>query len=59
MSESALVWPGLPVAQWVETRDTLHLMTQVVGKVRLANTPLMSHRWNVVLYVSARGLTTV
>ena len=58
MSDSASVWPELPVAQWVDTRDTLHLMTQVVGKVRLANTPLMSHWWNVVLYVSARGLTT-
>ncbi|WNG93718.1 DUF5996 family protein [Mycobacterium sp. ITM-2016-00318] len=52
------VWPKLPVAEWIDTRDTLQLMTQVVGKVRLANTPLMSHWWNVVLYVSARGLTT-
>jgi Family of unknown function (DUF5996) len=43
VSDSASVWPELPVAQWVDTRDTLHLMTQVVGKVRLANTPLMSH----------------
>jgi Family of unknown function (DUF5996) len=52
------VWPKLPVAEWIDTRDTLQLMTQVVGKVRMANTPLMSHWWNVVLYVSARGLTT-
>jgi Family of unknown function (DUF5996) len=51
-------WPKLTVAEWIDTRDTLQLMTQVVGKVRLANTPLMSHWWNVVLYVSARGLTT-
>jgi Family of unknown function (DUF5996) len=51
-------WPKLPVAEWVDTRDTLQLMTQVVGKVRMVNTPLMSHWWNVVLYVSARGLTT-
>jgi hypothetical protein len=58
MSESTSAWPELPVAQWVDTRDTLQLMTQVVGKVRLANTPLMNHWWNVVLYVSARGLTT-
>ena len=42
MSESASAWPELPVAQWVDTRDTLQLMTQVVGKVRLANTPLMN-----------------
>ncbi len=58
MPDSASAWPELPVAQWADTRDTLQLMTQVVGKVRLANTPLMSHWWNVVLYVSARGLTT-
>jgi hypothetical protein len=58
MSDSASGWPEIPVAQWVDTRDTLQLMTQVVGKVRMENTPLMSHWWNVVLYVSARGLTT-
>ena len=58
MPNSASVWPKLPVAQCVDTRDTLQLMTQVVGKVRLANTPLMNHWWNVVLYVSPRGLTT-
>ena len=52
------VWPRLPVAEWIDTRDTLQLMTQVVGKVRMVNTPLMSHWWNVVLYVSARGLIT-
>jgi hypothetical protein len=52
------VWPRLPVAEWIGTRDTLQLMTQVVGKVRMVNTPLVSHWWNVVLYVSARGLIT-
>ncbi len=58
MSDSASGWPESPVAEWADTRDTLQLMTQVVGKVRMENTPLMSHWWNVVLYVSARGLTT-
>ena len=58
MSERIGVWPELAVSQWADTRDTLQLMTQVVGKVRMVNTPLMSHWWNVVLYVSARGLTT-
>lgn len=58
MSDPALAWPELPVAQWADTRDTLQLMTQVIGKVRLANAPLMNHWWNVVLYVSARGLST-
>jgi hypothetical protein len=52
------VWPPLPVAEWQDTRDTLQLWTQIVGKVRMASTPLMSHWWNVPLYVSARGLTT-
>ena len=53
-----LGWPALPVAEWETTRDTLHLWTQVVGKVRLARTPLVNHWWNVTLYVTARGLTT-
>jgi Family of unknown function (DUF5996) len=51
-------WPALPVAQWQPTRDTLHLWTQVVGKVRLAHAPLVNHWWNVPLYVTARGLST-
>jgi hypothetical protein len=51
-------WPALPYAAWKETRDTLHLWTQVVGKVRLALTPWLNHSWHVTLYVTARGLTT-
>lgn len=51
-------WPELPVAEWQETRDTLHLLTQIVGKVRLAHAPLVNHWWNTTLYVSANGLTT-
>jgi hypothetical protein len=51
-------WPSMPVADWQDTRDTLHLYTQVVGKVRLANEPLVNHWWNIPLYVTARGLTT-
>lgn len=51
-------WPAIPVAGWEDTRDTLQLYAQVVGKVRLANEPLINHWWNVPLYVSARGLTT-
>jgi hypothetical protein len=50
--------PALPLAEWQDTRDTLHLYTQVVGKVRLANEPLANHWWNVPLYLTARGLTT-
>lgn len=51
-------WPAVPVAEWAETRDTLHLWTQVVGKVRMVNEPLLNHWWNVPLYLSSRGLTT-
>jgi Family of unknown function (DUF5996) len=51
-------WPSIPVAGWQETRDTLLLYTQVVGKIRLANEPLVNHWWNSTLYVTARGLTT-
>lgn len=51
-------WPTLVVADWQDTRDTVHLWTQIVGKVKLAATPRVNHWWNVPLYVDARGLTT-
>ncbi|HZB40894.1 MAG TPA: DUF5996 family protein [Ilumatobacter sp.] len=51
-------WPSIPVVGWQDTRDTLILYTQVVGKIRLANEPLVNHWWNTTLYVTARGLTT-
>jgi hypothetical protein len=51
-------WPELHLASWKDTRDTLHMWTQIVGKTRLALTPLVNHWWNVPLYVSAHGLTT-
>jgi hypothetical protein len=51
-------WPELTLATWADTRDTLHLWTQIVGKVRLALEPMLNHWWQVPLYVSARGLTT-
>ena len=53
-----LRWPALPLAEWEPTRDTLHLWTQIVGKIRLANEPLINHWWNIPLYVTVRGLTT-
>lgn len=55
---SAGRWPELAIDDWADTRDTFQLYTQVVGKVRLANEPLLNHWWNVPLYVTARGLTT-
>ena len=51
-------WPALPLEAWKDTYATLHMWTQIVGKVRMRLTPLVNHWWNVPLYVSARGLTT-
>jgi len=51
-------WPALSYSEWKETCTTLHLWTQVVGKVRLAVTPWLNHSWHATLYVSARGLST-
>ena len=51
-------WPSLPLDSWKDTCATLHMYTQIVGKVRLALTPLVNHWWNVPLYVTANGLTT-
>jgi hypothetical protein len=52
------LWPALPLDEWQDTYATLHMWSQVVGKIRLAQTPLINHWWNVPLYVTARGLTT-
>jgi hypothetical protein len=49
-------WPDLPFTAWCETCDTLHLWTQIAGKIRLALTPLVNHWWNVTFRVTARGL---
>src|ERR1700723_2345186 len=51
-------WPDLPWKAWEPTASTLHMWTQIVGKTRLALTPLQNHWWNVPLYLTARGLTT-
>jgi hypothetical protein len=48
----------LPVDSWQATRDTLHMWTQIVGKIRMALTPPVNHWWHVTLYLSARGLST-
>jgi len=52
------IWPALPFAEWKDTAETLHMWTQVVGKIRLALTPWMNHSWHVTLYLTSRGLTT-
>jgi hypothetical protein len=51
-------WPELPLAAWKDTYATLHLWTQIAGKIRLVQTPWLNHSWHVVLYVTPRGLTT-
>lgn len=51
-------WPALPYHAWRDTLDALHLQTQIVGKIRLAQTPWLNHGWHTALYVTCRGLTT-
>ncbi len=51
-------WPALDLHEWIATRDTLHLWLQIIGKVRLIQTPWVNHSWNATLYVTSRGLTT-
>ena len=51
-------WPPLPYEPWKDSCTTLHLWTQIVGKIRLARTPWVNHSWHVTLYVTPRGLTT-
>src|SRR5262245_36665822 len=51
-------WPALPFEAWQDTHATLHLWLQIVGKVRLTQTPWVNHGWHVTLYVTATGLTT-
>ncbi|HCU24150.1 MAG TPA: hypothetical protein DF383_03955 [Deltaproteobacteria bacterium] len=53
-----LSWPAIPYPEWEDTCSTLHLWTQIVGKVRLALAPWVNHSWHVVFYLTARGLTT-
>src|SRR6476661_10805681 len=57
-SSAAEAWPALPLAEWRDTLDTLHMWTQIVGKVKLGLTPFLNEWWNVGFFVSARGLRT-
>jgi hypothetical protein len=60
MTDSSLLeaWPPLPLEAWQDTCATLHMWTQIVGKVRLTQSPWINHSWHVTLYVTPRGLTT-
>ncbi|MGD9765626.1 MAG: DUF5996 family protein [Candidatus Binatia bacterium] len=57
-TQASSAWPSLPLDAWSDTYATLHLWTQIVGKVRLAQSPWLNHSWHVTLYVTARGLST-
>jgi Family of unknown function (DUF5996) len=59
MAQHTNAWPSLLLDDWAPTRDTLHMWTQIVGKVRLAHSPMVNHWWQVTLYVTSRGLTTL
>jgi len=58
MAHSDPLWPSLPLAAWQDTYLTLHLWTQIVGKIRMTMSPPLNHWWHATLYVNARGLTT-
>ena len=51
-------WPALPFADWSDTAATLHMWTQIVGKIRMVQSPWLNHAWHVTLYVTPRGMTT-
>ncbi|MGH7477118.1 MAG: DUF5996 family protein [Longimicrobiales bacterium] len=51
-------WPPLPLAEWLQTYQTLHMWSQVIGKIRLAHAPFINHYWHVPLYLTSRGLST-
>ena len=53
-----LSWPALPYDAWKDTYETLHMWTQIVGKIRLARMPWLTHTWQVAFYPTASGLTT-
>jgi hypothetical protein len=56
--EDRLSWPALPLEEWLDTYQTLHMWTQIVGKIRMTLSPKLNHWWHTTLYVNARGLTT-
>jgi hypothetical protein len=58
MPQSETHWPDIPLAAWQDTFTTLHLWTQIVGKVRFVGSPWLNHSWHATLYVTSRGLTT-
>ena len=57
-TDRAEFWPPLPFSEWQATAETLHMWTQIVGKIRLSLSPWINHSWHVTLYLTSRGLTT-
>lgn len=55
---SSQVFAAMPLSQWVDTKDTLHRFAQIVGKVRMAQSPPRNHWWNVPFHLTGRGITT-
>ena len=51
-------WPSIPLQEWEETYQTLHLWTQIIGKIRLEYTPWTNHSWHIPFYLTSSGLTT-
>ncbi len=52
------LWPSLPLEEWQETCDTLHMWSQIIGKIRLGLAPMVNHWWQVAFYITSRGFTT-
>jgi hypothetical protein len=57
-TDREMFWPPLPYSEWQATAETLHMFTQIIGKVRLSLAPWINHSWHVSLYLTPRGLTT-
>ena len=53
------IWPALPFKEWSDTLATLHMWTQIVGKIRLVQSPWLNHSWHTALYLTSRGMTTL
>src|SRR5262249_30965300 len=58
MIRRSMDWPALPYADWADTCETLHMWTQIVGKIRMEKTPPINHWWHVALYVTSCGMGT-
>jgi len=56
--QNSSLWPSLPYEEWKDTLDTLHLWTQIIGKIKLKQNPFINQWWEVALYINARGMTT-